>query len=188
MSLNNLSSRLAEDGQREEALAAIQAAVEIYRRLAAANPAAYEPALAMSLNNLSSRLAEDGQRERGPGAPSRRRWRSTVGWPRANPAAHEPDLAMALNNLSNELGEDGRREQALAAIQAAVGIYRRLAAANPAAYEPGLAGLLNNLSQPAGRGWAARARPWPPSRRRWRSTVGWPRPTRPPTNPASPCR
>jgi hypothetical protein len=36
----------------EQALVEIQAAVEIYRRLAAANPAAYEPTLARSLGVL----------------------------------------------------------------------------------------------------------------------------------------
>ncbi len=38
-------------------------AVAVYRRLAAANAAAYEPDLARSLNNLSIRLAEAGRRE-----------------------------------------------------------------------------------------------------------------------------
>jgi hypothetical protein len=37
----------------------------VYRRLAAGNAAAYEPALATSLNNLSVRLAEAGRREEG---------------------------------------------------------------------------------------------------------------------------
>ena len=35
----------------------------MYRRLAAANAAAYEPDLARSLNNLSNRLAEAGRRD-----------------------------------------------------------------------------------------------------------------------------
>ena len=63
MTLNNLSFRLAEAGRRDEALAPIQDAVEVYRRLAAGNPPAYEPDLAMALNNLSIRLAADGRRE-----------------------------------------------------------------------------------------------------------------------------
>jgi len=41
--LNNLSVRLADTGRREEGLAASQEAVHIYRRLAAAQPAAYNP-------------------------------------------------------------------------------------------------------------------------------------------------
>jgi len=39
--LNNLSNRLAEAGRREEGLAAIEEAVDVRRRLAEANPAAY---------------------------------------------------------------------------------------------------------------------------------------------------
>jgi hypothetical protein len=42
---------------------AIQQAVQVYRRPAEANPAAYEPNLASSLNNLSVNLAEAGRRE-----------------------------------------------------------------------------------------------------------------------------
>jgi tetratricopeptide (TPR) repeat protein len=52
-----------EAGRHDEALEPIQRAVEIYKRLAKQNPAAYEPDLAMSLNNLSIRLAEAGRRD-----------------------------------------------------------------------------------------------------------------------------
>jgi hypothetical protein len=38
--------------------------VQVYRRLAATNPAACEPDLATSLNNLSVNLAEAGRRDR----------------------------------------------------------------------------------------------------------------------------
>ena len=54
MSLNNLSPGLADLGRREEALAAIEEAADIYRELAAARPDAFRPDLAMSLNNLST--------------------------------------------------------------------------------------------------------------------------------------
>ena len=63
MSLNNLSGRLGDAGRRDEGLAAIEEAVEVYRRLAAANPAAYEPDLASSLNNLSVDLGDAGRRD-----------------------------------------------------------------------------------------------------------------------------
>jgi hypothetical protein len=48
---------LAEAGRRAEALEAIEEAVAICGRLAAANAPAYEPDLAGSLNNVSLRLA-----------------------------------------------------------------------------------------------------------------------------------
>jgi tetratricopeptide (TPR) repeat protein len=63
MSLNNLSIILGGQGRREEALAAIEEAVELYRGLAVLWPDAFRPALAMSLNNLSNRLTALGWRE-----------------------------------------------------------------------------------------------------------------------------
>jgi tetratricopeptide (TPR) repeat protein len=45
-------------GQREEALSAIQEAVELYRGLAQRNPDAFLPNLAGSLNNLGQQLNE----------------------------------------------------------------------------------------------------------------------------------
>jgi len=83
--------------RRDEGLTAIEEAVSVYRRLAAADPAAYEPALAMSLNNLSLRLADAGRRDEGLTAIE-----EAVGVRRrlaaANPAAYEPELAISLNN------------------------------------------------------------------------------------------
>ena len=95
---------------------------------------------------------------------------------------------MSLNNLSNQLAETGDRDGALAAITEAVEHPPRLAAASPAAYLPDLAMSLNNLSDPAGRGRAAGGGAGRDHRGRRRSTAGWPRPTRPPTCPTSPCR
>ena len=60
-SLSNLGTRLAEAGRREEALAAEEEAVTIYRQLAEASPAAHLPDLAISLTNLGNRLAEAGR-------------------------------------------------------------------------------------------------------------------------------
>jgi len=61
--LSNLGVSLAAAGRREEALAAAQEAVGIYRELAGASPAAYLPDLATSLSNLGNRLAEAGRAE-----------------------------------------------------------------------------------------------------------------------------
>jgi tetratricopeptide (TPR) repeat protein len=87
-------------------LRAIEEAVEIYRRLAQAQPAAFEPALASSLNNLSNRLSDSGDR---PGAL--RAIEEAVEIYRrlaqAQPAAFGPDLAISLNNLSNRLSDSG---------------------------------------------------------------------------------
>ena len=53
-----LSGALAELGRREDALAAIDEAVDGYRRLAAARPDAFTPDLAHALTVLSIRLTE----------------------------------------------------------------------------------------------------------------------------------
>jgi tetratricopeptide (TPR) repeat protein len=53
----------SELGRREQALAAIEQAVEIRRGLAAARPDAFLPDLASSLNNQSNTLSELGRRE-----------------------------------------------------------------------------------------------------------------------------
>ncbi len=61
-SLNNLANRLSDAGQRSQALDTATEATNLYRQLAAANPAAFLPDLAMSLNNLAVMLSDAGQR------------------------------------------------------------------------------------------------------------------------------
>ena len=156
--LNNLSVSLADAGDGAGALAAIREALETYRRLAASNPARFEPDLATSLNNLSVCLSEAGE-----GAEALVAIRDAVETYRrlaaSNPARFEPDLAMSLNNLSNGLSDAGECAEALVAIREAVEIRRRLAASNPARFEPDLArsiGSLGSILRVAG--WAAEAR------------------------------
>jgi len=134
-----------ETGDRAGALAPANEAVNVYRRLAQANPAAYEPVLAASLNNLANHLSETGDRA-GALAPATEALNICRRLAQANPAAYEPNLAMSLNNLAASLSETGDRAGALAPANEAVNIYRRLAQANPAAYEPNLAGSMNNLA------------------------------------------
>ena len=91
---------LSDLGRREEALAASQEAVDLYRQLAAARPDAFLPDLAMSLNNLGIRLSDLGRREEALAASQEavdiyRRLAA------ARPDAFLPDLAMSLNNLAN---------------------------------------------------------------------------------------
>ena len=138
---------LSDLGRREEALAAAQEAVEIYRRLAAERPDAFLPDLAMSLNNLGEQAERPRPARGGARGRARRRSRSAAASPPQRPDAFLPDLARSLNNLGNVLSDLGRREDALAAAQEAVEIYRRLAAERPDAFRPDLAGSLNNLAQ-----------------------------------------
>ncbi|QMU69103.1 tetratricopeptide repeat protein [Streptacidiphilus sp. P02-A3a] len=143
--LNSLSVRLAEMGQREEALPVIRESVEIRRALARENPAAHLPELAGALNNLAVRLGVLGRHTESLAA-----LREATGHYRAlvaeNPAAHLPGLALSLNNLAIRLGETGRHEEGLAVIRESVEIRRALARANPEARLPELAGALNNLA------------------------------------------
>ena len=62
-SLNNLANMLSDLGRREEALAAAEEAVRLYRTLAQARPDAFMPDLAMSLNNLANMLSDLGRPE-----------------------------------------------------------------------------------------------------------------------------
>ncbi|MBK6888250.1 MAG: tetratricopeptide repeat protein [Tetrasphaera sp.] len=145
MSLNNLSVQRSENGDRPEALAAIEEAATLRPALAQAAPAVYTPNLAMSLNNLSNRRSENGDR---PGALAAIEEAVTLyrALAQAAPAVYTPDLAMSLNNLSVRRSENGDRPGALAAIEEAVTLYRALAQAAPAVYTPNLAMSLNNLS------------------------------------------
>ncbi|MER6452490.1 tetratricopeptide repeat protein [Streptomyces sp900105245] len=150
MSLNNLSVRLGELGRHEDALAAIEEAVTVRRKLATARPDTFLPDLAMSLNNLSNLLGKLGRHEDALTAIEeavtvRRKLAAT------RPDALLPDLAGSLNNLSVWLGELGRHEDALAAIEEAVTVRRKLAATRPDTFLPDLAGSLNNLSNLLGK-------------------------------------
>jgi len=135
---------LADIGHHRDAHAAGAEAVEVYRRLAAGNPAAFEPHLAMSLNNLGNRLSNLGRRDEAlttttEAVEIRRRLAA------ANPAAFEPDLAKSLNNLGIRLSNLGRRDEALTACRQAVELLRRLAAGHRQAHLPNLANALWNV-------------------------------------------
>ncbi len=143
--LNNLAVLLGDLGRREEALAAIEQAVAIYRELAEARPDTYLPDLARSLSNQSVSMSELGRREEALAAISQavdiRRELAE-----ARPDAFLPDFAASLSNQSVCLSELGRREEALAAIDQAVAIFRELAEARPDAFLPDFAASLSNQS------------------------------------------
>jgi tetratricopeptide (TPR) repeat protein len=144
-SLHNLARRLGDLGRREEALAAGEEAVGIYRELAVARPETFRPALAQSLHNLAVLLAGLGRREEALAAGE-----EAVGIYReaaaARPEAFRVARAASLADLAVLLAGLGRREEALAAGEEAVGIYRELAVARPEAFRPGLAISLNTLA------------------------------------------
>ncbi|HSV66542.1 MAG TPA: tetratricopeptide repeat protein [Mycobacteriales bacterium] len=115
--------------------------MEAYRRLAQANPAAYQPDLARSLNNLSIRLGELGRREEGLAAVEEaveayRRLAET------NPAAYQPDLARSLWAVGWVcVGQRSLLVRGLPAVEEAVAILTPLAERLPAAHASRLAAM-----------------------------------------------
>ena len=143
--LNNQSVRLSEMGQREDALAAAEEAVSLYRDLAAARSDAFTPDLAGSLNTVANRLSALGRREDALAAAEEAvsLYRDLAA---ARPDAFTPDLAGSLNTVATMLSALGRREDALSAAEEAVSLRRDLAAARPDAFTPNLAASLNNVA------------------------------------------
>ncbi len=140
-SLNNLGIRLSELGRREEALAATQEAVEIYRQLAQANPQAFLPNLARSLNNLGNRLSALGRREEALAATQEaveiRRQLA-----QAHPQAFLPDLARSLGAHGFVLLGLGRAREARAAFAEGLRAILPFLRALPAAFGELAAALL----------------------------------------------
>jgi tetratricopeptide (TPR) repeat protein len=124
-------------------LAAAEEAVAVYRRLAQADPAAYEPHLAMSLNNLGLRLSEAGRGEEALAATEKAVavYRRVA---QVNPAAYEPNLAASLHNLSIMLSQAGQWEEALTTTREGVTLYRRLAMRIPRVFTGDLQDSLTN--------------------------------------------
>ncbi|KDQ11780.1 hypothetical protein BOTBODRAFT_446253 [Botryobasidium botryosum FD-172 SS1] len=143
--LVNISDRLSYMDRREEALSAIQEAVELCRRPIEGEPTSFTSNLAHSLHKLSIRLSGVGCREDALAAI-----REAVDLRRQlaqdRPAAFNPNLAKSLNSLSNYLSGLGHREDALAAVREAVDLCRQLTPDHPAAFSPHLAMSLSNLS------------------------------------------
>lgn len=140
----NLSWRYGNAGLDTLALAPAQEAADLYRRLAAADPAAYAPRLAATLNNLSHTLSRVGRHEDALALAH-----ETVSLARqladADPAGTH-GLAVALANSALQLSQVGRNEDALAPAQEATALHRRLAAADPSTYLPSFATSLTSLS------------------------------------------
>jgi len=123
--LLELTNWLGNLGRWEEALAAIEHATGIFRRLAEDRPEAFLSALAKSLNNQSNCLGKLGRWEEALAAIEEavlidRRLAED------RPDAFLPDLAASLVNQSNRLANLQRREEALAAIQQATDICLQL--------------------------------------------------------------
>ena len=120
-------------------------ALEIRKRLADANPQAYEPDLAQSYHNLA-RLYSDTQRFTESELMSKNALEVRKRLADANPQAYEPKLALSYHNLAVLYIITQRFTESEQMCKAALEIRKRLADANPQAYEPDLADSYNNLA------------------------------------------
>ena len=130
--LHMLGYALIALGRREEALAATQEAADLYRHLAAQNPQAFLPHLAMSLNNLGNMLSDLGRREEALAA-TQEAVQIRRDLAAQNPQAFLPDLANTLDTLGSVLLALDHYEEAVAAHEEAVRLLLPFFRALPAA-------------------------------------------------------
>ncbi len=142
--LVGLAIRLARTGDSEAALRANQEAVDLYRKLAAAEPEEFLPDLARSLNNLALNLSD---RERHAEALQAAQEAIDLYRKLAAGGARElrSGLAGSLNNLFIVLSRSNRPAPALRAAKEAADLYRELAAKEPDRFRAELSCTLNNL-------------------------------------------
>ena len=109
---SNLASFLRGFGRQQEALAAAQEAVNLYRALAAKAPDANTPNLARALANLGICFREVGQHEAAlePAKEATDFFRALAA---TQPGRYLPDLANALHHLGLHLSAFGQRQEAL---------------------------------------------------------------------------
>jgi tetratricopeptide (TPR) repeat protein len=139
-----LSWRLANAGQREEALEPAEQEVTIYRHLAEAEPAAHLHHLARALYRLGVCRSMVGRHHDAVASAEEAamiRWRLAE----VDPRTYLFELAESLDSVGALRSAVGRWDQALAAAERAVAVYRALADADPAVHRSGLAKSLTNL-------------------------------------------
>ncbi|KAF7982522.1 hypothetical protein HWV62_28136 [Athelia sp. TMB] len=143
--LVSLAKRLSYVGRFEEGLIASQEASELYRVLAANEPAVFRPALAWSLNDISVRLSHLGRREDALAIceEALQLYRALAA---KRTAMINNGLAACLNNLSNYLSDVGDHEKGLVICQEAVSLQRMLATKRPAKLNVNLASSIASLS------------------------------------------
>jgi tetratricopeptide (TPR) repeat protein len=151
-SWRDMLTSMADEDFWKPSLAASEEALQIRRRLVAANPAVFEPGLATTLNNLSVcytelRRHDDAVRAIDEALTIRKRLAVL------DPGPQESPLAELLANLGQVWEDMGYHYAAVHVVEQAVLMLQRLAATNPAAYEPALAKTLGWLEQHTGPGY-----------------------------------
>ncbi|MBR5352176.1 MAG: tetratricopeptide repeat protein, partial [Bacteroidales bacterium] len=143
-SLYNVGCELQDINNFSKAKDKYEKALTIRRQLAAQNPDAYLPYVAMTLNNLAvlhsdTNQLQEAEEEYNEALSIRRQLADK------NPDAYLPDVAMILNNLANLYSVTNQLEKAEEEYNEALTIRRQLADKNPDAYLPRVADTLNNL-------------------------------------------
>jgi tetratricopeptide (TPR) repeat protein len=126
-SLSVIGHRFAASGQLNQAVRALKAVVEIFRRLSAAAPREFDPSLAAALANLGGVLCAANRP-----AEAETAQRTALEIMRRLPggAEHEPVIALMSAGLSDACAQAGHWEEALEAIENAVEILQRHAPAD----------------------------------------------------------
>ena len=141
-SLNNLGAAMASLRRPSEAVPLLQAAADVYQRLAEAAPGTYDRDYVITLDNLSAALADrvDWVAVIRVTEQAIQVWRRLA----AETPADELVLARSLASLARAYERtENPAAAALAAATEAIGIYQRLAAASPETTEP----LLRDAAQ-----------------------------------------
>ena len=141
--LTALESHLAELGRYEDAMAAAEESVDLYRRLARRGRGR-RPDLGKALTSLGKRLADLGRLKEAADAAEESAgvYRSLA----QRDPAFEPGLAEALASLGKRRADLGRYKEAKAATEESVALYRSLAK-DDTALQPGLAEALASLGE-----------------------------------------
>jgi tetratricopeptide (TPR) repeat protein len=139
----NLAHTQLDVGDRTAALASAEEARELYRALAARDPAEHEPDLAYTWSTLGTVLAALGRHEEAVAACA-----EAVGLyerlAEEDRDRYEGELAGALGNRGIWRHGIGDYQEALADVRRAAGIYRRRAADDPNAFLHEVAAVLVN--------------------------------------------
>ena len=144
--LINLSNRLGDLQQPEEALATIEEAERILRDLAGNQPDPFLYDHAWALNNRAGRLGRLGRLGEAR-ADTRQAADIFIRLAQNRPGTFLKEIAVSLNNKSMGLAESGQREEALVAIEEAARIFEQLALSHPDEFLPQHAAALHNKSK-----------------------------------------
>ena len=142
---NNLAILYTDTHRFKESEHMCKMALEIWKRLAKANPQVYESYLANILNNLAT-LYNDTHRFNESELMHKMALEIRKRLSEANPQTHEADLASSYYNLAILYNDTKRLNESEQMHKMALEIYKRLAKAYPQDYEPNLANSYYNLA------------------------------------------